>query len=361
MKVLLDGKPLPDTEDVSFVNFLGQSLFSVFELYIQDTLVSSKNYYNICSYILAQLSYSEDYKKDILKSALYIKDVNAQVMGDANKGYSARKTFLKSNELELISDLMEDFCLNQKWLLSNVNVRIRLKLASTEFVLWSANISKNYSIEITQAVLYCKKILPNPQILDIHEKYLQNGKCATYPYALMQIKALTIAKSSTTTVLEIIFSNARLPSLIVVAFTASDAFVGKLDKNPYYFTDFKLSKIICMVDNLCYEYRQLNLNVYSKVYLLAYQSLIKGLNLENKSVGIDRDGFTDGNFFLVFSIHSTTSDAHPKLEQTGKLIIELGFSEALTQQVTCIIVSKTQAVLSINKHREISLHNQGAF
>lgn len=283
MKVLLDGKPLPVDEDISCVNFLGQSLFSVFELYLQDTLVSSKNYYNVCSYILAQLSYSEQYKKDILKSALYIKDVNAGLMGSANAGYVSRKTFLR-NELELISDLMEDFCLNPKWLLSNVSPRIRLKLAPLEFVLWSPNEDKKYSIEFTQAVLYCKKILHNSQILELHDKYLQAGKCAMYPYTLMQIKALSISKATTTTVLENIFSNAKLPSLIVIAFTTADGFVGKTKQNAYNFVDFKLSKISCTVDNLSYEYRQLNLSVASNIYLLAYQSLIKGLNLENKNI-----------------------------------------------------------------------------
>lgn len=42
---------------------------------------------------------------------------------------------------------------------------------------------------------------------------------------------------------------------------------------------------------------------------------------------MDRNFYTDGNFFIVFNIHSTSADPHPRLEQTGNLSIEVGFSD----------------------------------
>lgn len=47
------------------------------------------------------------------------------------------------------------------------------------------------------------------------------------------------------------------------------------------------------------------------------------------------------------------------IDQIGSLKTEITFSTALTSQVTAIILSQSSALLSITKHREVEVINQG--
>jgi len=93
-------------------------------------------------------------------------------------------------------------------------------------------------------------------------------------------------------------------------------------------------------------------------YLLAYQSLLTGINLENKTFGVDRQSYKDGNFIFAFIIQSFEGDAsfYPK---KGTLKIELTFSKPLPKPVSALILAQTQNLLTIDQFRNIEVLNQG--
>lgn len=97
---------------------------------------------------------------------------------------------------------------------------------------------------------------------------------------------------------------------------------------------------------------------FSTRYLLAFQSFLDGLSLENKTIGLDRSSFTDGNTLFAFQLQSFQSETsfYPT---NGTFKLELDFSQELTAAVTVVILSQTQNLMTINKYREVEIENQG--
>jgi hypothetical protein len=350
---LNDGKVLTTTavDNVSTSNLFLHSLFENLEIYFQGKLVSSKNHYHYCSYLLSHLSYSKDYKTDLLQSALYHEDNNAAVTANSNPGYVARQHFIRpGGNTELCGILFDDLHLQDRWILPNIDIRIRLKRSPPAFCLLSPVADGKFTVRIEEAVYYAKRQMVTPKILELHEKSLDRCN-ALYPFTSNQIKTVSIPKASNSAVFENIFPSNKLPQVVLIGFTTTDGFNGNITKNPYNFQDFGLTNINLSVDNISLEYRNLNLD-FSKTYLLAYQCLITGLNLENKSVGINRSNYKNGNVIYGWQILGFEGESS-FAERVGSIKLEVTFKEPLTEQITGVILSQSQNLLSISKHREI--------
>lgn len=211
-----DGTNLATGVDLSCTNYLLHSLFDMVEVYMNGKLISSKPFYHYCAYLLNHLSHSETYKKEILKNALYIRDTNADRQSNDNTGYAARKSYLaKSQSVELCGRIMDDVCLQPRWILPLVDFKIKLRRAPVRFTLASAVDTAEYKISIDEAVFYIKNQLVSPKVVELHEKILDKQK-ALYPLIRNEIKTVSIAKGSKISVTENIFSTVQLPQRIVI-------------------------------------------------------------------------------------------------------------------------------------------------
>jgi len=198
----------------------------------------------------------------------------------------------------------------------------------------------------------------NSKILELHFKTLERGP-ALYPFTSNQIKTVSIPKESKNAVFENIFPSNKLPQVILIGFTTTDAFNGKLTLNPYYFEHFNLTNLNLSIDNISLEYRNLNLS-FDTNYLLAFQTLINGLNLEQKSIGINRHNYLDGNVLFAFQLLGFEGDTS-FVDRVGSIKLEVTFKNPLNQQVTGILLSQSQNLMTIDKHRIVDLENQGIF
>ena len=111
------------------------------------------------------------------------------------------------------------------------------------------------------------------------------------------------------------------------------------------------------INNVALEYRTLNLN-YNDRYLLAYQNLLNGLNIENSTVGIDRNYFVDGNAIYVYQLQSYESRSL-FFPRDGVLKLEMSFSEPLETACTAVILAQTQNILKIDHYKQVEVENQG--
>lgn len=132
---------------------------------------------------------------------------------------------------------------------------------------------------------------------------------------------------------------------------------GKLSKNPYDFNAFNVNKLSVSINNVTLEYNSLNLK-YNDTYLLAYQNLINGLKIKKKTIGINRTNYVDGNVFYCFQIQNFESESNFYPAQ-GSLKLDVGFSSPLPDNITMIVLSQTQNVLTIDKYLNCEVENQG--
>lgn len=352
-----DGTDLGEGLDLSTTNFFIHSLFEILDVYINGKLISSKNYYHYNSYLLAHLSYSPEFKSSQLKNALYFQDTNTAVVGDANDGYAARKKYIaKSKSCELVSRIYDDLFLQDRWIIPSCNISLKLKRAPVEFSLLAPVETNKYLIKLEECTFYVKKEMVHPKIVEIHEKNLEKSKCL-YPFTRNEIKTISIPINAVNSVTENIFSSNRLPQRVVIGFVATAGLTGRYSKNPFLFEDLGITNLTLSIDNVSLEYRNLNLTFNSR-YLLGYQTLLTGLNLENRSFGIDRNSWLDGNVLFSFALTGYDGDVN-FYERTGNLKLEITFSSGLAKPVMGIILAQSQSLLKIDKYRTAEVENQG--
>jgi hypothetical protein len=210
---------------------------------------------------------------------LYVPESNLDKVTAENPGYKTRKEYIKSSKaVESIGPIYDDILCQDRYILPNVTIRIKLKRSPAKFSLLAPTDLPEYKIEFEEAVYMVKRHIVSPTILSLHEKQLSATK-ALYPYTLNQVKTLSIPQNTTNSVSENLFPSSKLPQVLLIGFVDGDAFNAKLNKNPFCFESFDIVNMNLSIDQNFYEYRNLNLKFDSK-YLLAFQTLLTGLNLE---------------------------------------------------------------------------------
>ena len=140
-----DGTDLDADEKVGPVNNLLHSLWRQVDVYFGSTLVSSStNTYSAESYSKTLLNFGMGAKKSQLQAAMWYGDTSG-AFEDAkvgatgrNAGFNSRNSLIKeSTEFELIGPLYCDVFMIQKYLLSYVDLKIKLVPNTPEYFLMS--------------------------------------------------------------------------------------------------------------------------------------------------------------------------------------------------------------------------------
>ena len=192
-----DGTNLDANDPVGPVNLLLHSLFSQIDISMNGTQVTtSTNTYPYRAMLETLLSYGWDAKMSQLTSALYYRDQADRmdsVVFDANgnSGLKTRKTFTTtSNPVDMIGRIHADMFFQSRYLLNEVNVKIKLTRCTDAFCTMSpaANASK---VHILSAIMYVRKVKLSPSVFLAHAKAQENST-AKYPINRVVCKTLTI-------------------------------------------------------------------------------------------------------------------------------------------------------------------------
>src|SRR6476469_9024126 len=139
-----DNTPIDNTDHVGPINLTLQSLFSEVDVKLNDTVISSSNNtYSYRSYLETVLSFGTEAKKSQLTSALYYKDVGASMDKDNPLDQAGRNTGLKSRHehfnrgatVDMLGRIHSDIFFQEKFLPSDVNMRIRMVRNKDSFCL----------------------------------------------------------------------------------------------------------------------------------------------------------------------------------------------------------------------------------
>jgi hypothetical protein len=282
----------------------------------------------------------------------------------ANDGYKKRKEFVKdSKPVELIDKLRFDIANQHRYILNDTSVTISLTRSPETFSLFYKKSTSpsdavlNPKIKILDASLFVRKHVLYPSIVLSHQKLLEDGHNARYPYKKSEVKFFSIPQSSQSFIEENVFLG-NVPSRIVVCLVPSKGFVGDYTVNPYVFPHYDLNYISLSVNNVPYPMKGLNLDFTNNSNLLPYYLLFTSLGIAGQDQGLsfDRNQFQNGNTFFAFDINqSSGSDSALQLEKSGSVRIELKFAKGLTEAVNCLVYSEQQKILEIDKYRQISV------
>ena len=351
-----NGDDLTADSTVGTVNLFMHALFSQLDLYFNEKLVStSNNGYAYRAFIETLLCYGKEYKSSQGECALYFEDTEGGIADTKNAGWASRQKYIQSSKpVELIDKLRFNLGNQHRYILNDVTMRICLTRASDSFALFSKMLGHEGMIKIISATYYIRKQLPFPSIILAHQRLLEKGEIAQYPFKNTEVKYFTISQGSSSAVEENIFVN-TVPSRIVVGFVDSLAFNGDFYLNPFRFHHYNIRSLSVSVNNISMPIRPLTLDFDTDECLLPYYLLFTSTGIAGHDVGLSfgRNDFKENNALFTFDIQQPTgNEALLHLEKSGSVKIEVQFKSSLTKSVHCVILSEQQGVLEIDKFRQ---------
>lgn len=356
--------PIDNTDHVAPVNLFLHSLFTEVELKLNDTLVSStNNTYAYRAYLETLLSYGPAAKHSQLTSALYYKDTSQSMeegnpldVHGLNAGLKKRHSFIdQGRAVDLLGCIHSDLFFQDKYLPSDVGLRIRLVRSKDAFSLMSDVPADAFKVKILDCKLFVRKVKLSPSVFLAHAKALENSN-AKYPVRRVICKTFTVPRGNLDFTQENLFSG-QLPTRLVIGCVDNDAFNGTYTKNPFNFKHYNLSQIKLYLDGQQQHHiKPLEPNYANQQYIGAYMSLFSGTGKQQKDEGndIDRSDYPGGYAIYAFDLTpDLAEEGHFNLAREGNVRVDIKFGNALAATINVIAYAEFENVIEIDRNRNI--------
>ena len=359
-----NGDNLDAADTVGPVNNFLHSLFAQVDVSLNGSLVtSSMNTYAYRAYIETLLSYGVEAKSSQLTSALFYKDEAGKMDKpnplaanevDRNSGLAKRQTFgAESREIDMIGRIHSDIFFQDRYMLNEVNARIKLIRNNDAFCLMATG-ARQFKVLITAASFLIRKVKISPSVYLAHAKTLESGT-AKYPIRRVICKSFTIPAGYLDVSHEKLFSG-QLPVRLIVGLVDNRAYNGDRERNPFNFRHFSLTEIGIYLDGQLHGLKPLKLDFAAGRFIAAYAGLFGGTNKINRDEGndISRSDYANGYALYAYDLTpDLAEDDHVNLTRQGTVRLDLKFGNALAQTVTVIAYAEFDNLIEIDRNRNV--------
>ena len=327
------GTDIADDTPVAPVNNWLHSLFSQVDVHLNDTLVTpSSNTYPFRAYVETLLSYGAEAKKTQLTSQLWYKDTAGHMEATQENGGNAglverRRHIAGSRVVEMMGRLHVDLFMQDRFLIK---------------------------VRIVDAVLFVRKAVLSPTVAMAHIRALEKGS-AKYPLRPVDCKVYSIPQGALSSTHENLFLG-TLPKRIILWCVDNDALNGAFGKNPFHAKNNAINFLAVYVDGRQVPAKPLQPNFETGQYVRSYVNLFSATGKQGQDEGneLTRDDFGNGYTFFGFDLTPDACDGGCfHLVQKGNLRIEIHFAAPLAQTVNVVVYGESEAVLEIDKGRNI--------
>ena len=348
----------PDDDTHGPVNLFLHSLFSEVEVSVGGVLITTgSNLYPYRAYLETLLSYGEGAKETQLAAAMFYKDTAGKfntTSGTENKGLQKRRNLTKrSKTVDMIGKLHSDLFQQGKFLLNNVDMRVRLIRSRDAFSLM-ADGANEYRVKMVKATLFIRKAVVNPAVMLAHAKALETTT-AKYPLQRVVMKAFAIPQGQQNIVEDNLFT-AQMPKRLVIGLVNSAAFNGDKTLSPYDFKHHETNFLALYLNGKQIPFRALQPSYGSNPqYMRSYMTLFNGLNTawEDFDVGVSPTEYDSGYTLTAWDLTPSLLDgSQAELIRSGSLRLEIGFARPLQSAVHLIALAQFDAMLEVDKARQ---------
>ena len=253
-----DGTDLDGKQAMGPVMLLLYAIMAQIDITLGNDLITTlTNLDNYKSVFQILTNYSSDTLNTLYQPAMFYKDTAGKMeslvfepgtdnvnVPNFNLGLHKRRALIgKSSEVTLIGRLNADFFMQNRYLLDNTDISIKITRIKTSFCYIG---DKDYKMKLLGATLYLRKAVINPEIRLAHAYCLEKGT-AKYPFNRVDMKPISVSQGSTEFFKENLCTGA-IPSRILFGMVESEAYNGGNTKNPFNFQHFNLSTVQFQLD-----------------------------------------------------------------------------------------------------------------
>ena len=164
------------------------------------------------------------------------------IAGETNYGLQKRAAFTnRGATVDMIGHIHSDIFFQDRYMLNEVNVKVRLVRNKDSFCLMSGEANPSYKVKLISVVSLVRKVQLSPSVFLAHAKALESG-LAKYPIKRLVCKIYTIPAGNLNGNHEKLFTG-QLPSRLVIGCEDNDAFNGNYVKNSFNFKHYALNEI----------------------------------------------------------------------------------------------------------------------
>ena len=360
-----DGTPIDNTNRVAPVNLFLHSLFGEVDLKLNDSLVSSaNNMYAYRAYIETLLSYGSDAKRSQLTASLYYKDEGGAVgfeegnpldANATNHGMVTRHSFFSNgNTVDMLGCIHSDLFFQEKYLPSDVGMRLRFARNKDAFCLMSDQQNPQYKVKIVDCKLFVRKVHISPSVFVAQAKAFEVGN-AKYAIRRVVCKSYTIAAGARDNTHENLFTG-QLPSRLVIGMVRNASYNGVYGHNPYNFHHYSVSHVKVLLDGQSQHVKTIECNFADHQTICAYMSLFSGSNKWRRDEGneINRRDYEGGYTLFCYDLSPDLSEeTHFNLAREGNVRIDLKFEVALPHTINVVVYAEFESIVQIDRNKNI--------
>ena len=241
--------------------------------------------------------------------------------------------------------------MQERLLLHNVNIGVKLWQNRPEFSLLSAEAAKNFNIKILDAKLKLCHVVLDPAVSVAISDGL-NLKPIQYPFISSNIKTHTIASGAQSATISDVFSG-KCPNKLFVCLVSSESMNGTFSQNPYFFQHFDLCEIGFYINNSSFPGKPLQLKFEDSAFQSHYMEAWLRLLEINPDINITFEEFHRGYSIFAFDLSNKEGKDLIPTTRIGETKLELRFSKALPKSITAILYGKFKSVLTIDSARNV--------
>ncbi len=351
------GNLVSGTDKVAIINNALHSLFSQVDCWFNETLITrNNNLYSYKAYFEDLLSHGIEAEKSYLTAQGFYKEDPSKFEADDDTSFTTRlgKT-ITGKKYQCMGRLHLDICQQNKAILNNVNIKIKLIKNKNSFAILNttANDNVEYKIKITDLTFYVRKIRLSNDVRLEHMKKLEKEP-ARYHYKRVDMKAITIPSGVSDINLEKVWDG-RIPNKFFYAMISNSAFNGNYHKNPYKFDNKTINFVALYVDGKQTPANPFTPDYANNKYVRPYLSLLEATGTLNSPFGINLTYEDWKNSYNIYG-HDLTphlSQGDISCNQKGNVRANLKVGTQLSGSETILAYGEFDETLLIDKSRSI--------
>ena len=354
-----DGKPITAADKVGLNNLGVATLFQDATLIVGETQIEGGQMcYPYRAYFQTISQYQPHAQFSHMQAFGWIKDDAGKFNDETNSGFVRRQAEIAgSKECELMGPLYLDFLNQDRYLISQTDLRIKLTPSKPEFAL-NAYGTSDFKIKFTNVILYVNRVEPNPSVINGHASGLSRHN-AIYPLMHNELITFTIPKGQQSYTKDRLFPD-QAPKCLMIAMVENDAFNGNIKKNPFHFEHFDLNRIALYRDGNSIPGRPFTPDFDNDQYVRSYLHTMRTLGYYNTD---DTNGLTlkmFGNGYTIYAYDLTPEkDISAPYNQgivSRNLRLELSFKNPLPATVNVLLFATYNSAIEVTKLRDVIPH-----
>ena len=351
-----DGTDIGNADKVGLNNLAISTLFQDVTLTIGETQIEGGQMcYPYLGYFNTVMQFQPHAQNSHMLSMGWYKDEAGKFDNEANKGFKTRSDLIKdSKPFELMGPLFLDLFRQDRYLISQTDVRLKLLPSKPEFAL-NAYGTANFKIQFMDVILYVPRAELNPSVINGHATGMKRQN-ALYPVLHTEIITFTIPKGQKSYTKDRLFPD-QAPKLLLMSMVENDAFNGSIKKNPFNFQHFDLNKIALYREGRSVPGRPFTPDFTNNLCLRSYMNTMRAfgyLNTDDTN-GLTPNEFANGYTIYAFDLTAETDVSAPYRQGviSKNLRLELYFTKDLPSTINVLLYSVFDSRIEITHLRDV--------